>query len=265
MIDEKTIVPERWEDIHSFFNDKDTSSWLFRGQCNSSWGIESSLARTAKRLGVALPDIEPRLIRDFKRGAHNYYSRLPDKESTFEWLAFMQHAGVPTRLIDFTKSFWVALYFALDGSFFEQDAAIYCLNLSYNKESYLKQRFVELGVDENLILGVLAKDEDIIIKHKKHYENNQERRAGISINEGYFVHERLVNQKGVLAYQFDLEKSFIENLSDEGLNAELIKVIIPAHLFNVAFKKLHQTNCNAKLLYGGVEGFCKGLPYKLFE
>jgi len=50
------------------------------------------------------------------------------KES-FDWLFLMQHYGVPTRLLDWSESPLVALYFAVDSSseHFDSDAALWVL------------------------------------------------------------------------------------------------------------------------------------------
>jgi hypothetical protein len=61
-------------------------------------------------LGKA-PRIESGLLRRFKRQAHHYISNPPEENDPLEWLALMQHYGAPTRLLDWTYSFFVALYF----------------------------------------------------------------------------------------------------------------------------------------------------------
>ena len=57
---------------------------------------------------------EERAIRIFRRKAHIY---LPDRtvlSDDLRCLAMMQHHGAPTRLFDFTKSPYVAAFFALE-------------------------------------------------------------------------------------------------------------------------------------------------------
>ncbi len=79
----------------------DVQKWIFRGQNDSSWGLETSLERVVSRFGWELtksPGIEKALIRRFKRQSHHYSLDLPNPDQLLEWLALMQHYGIPTPL-----------------------------------------------------------------------------------------------------------------------------------------------------------------------
>lgn len=51
------------------------------------------------------------LLEEFKRKALGYVERLP--QSDWDWLFLAQHHGLPTRLLDWSTSPLIALYFAL--------------------------------------------------------------------------------------------------------------------------------------------------------
>lgn len=94
-------------------------SVLFRGQHDSEWELTSSLEREFKRLGVQedyFLNKERALLFEFRRRAHLYTSDLPENDDLVGWLALMQHHGAPTRLLDFSYSFYVACYFAFSSS-----------------------------------------------------------------------------------------------------------------------------------------------------
>jgi hypothetical protein len=80
------------------------SSLVFRGLARSSYSNVSSLAR----LGDDYPSLERHLIRNFRKYAH----RERPGPTLWDWLSLAQHHGLPTRLLDWTFSPWVAAHFA---------------------------------------------------------------------------------------------------------------------------------------------------------
>ena len=113
--------------------------WLFRGHRCTTWRLETSLERAARRCGVPQADYERSVWREFRRHAHAYLPRVPLESNTLEWLALMQHYGAPTRLLDFTESFWIALYFAFEDA--EEDCAVVALDRSSLKRKNPKRDY----------------------------------------------------------------------------------------------------------------------------
>ena len=89
--------------------------WLFRGMPRN-FPLQTSLERALIDADIGLeeaPQIERKLLKEFKRRAHFYVDPLPAQGDVLGWLALMQHYGAPTRLLDWTYSFFVAAFFAL--------------------------------------------------------------------------------------------------------------------------------------------------------
>lgn len=128
---------------------KDSQSIWYRGQGSKDWSL------TPYYLRLGGNQSESTLLKRFKQSAAMLVETSP-KES-FDWLFLMQHYGVPTRLLDWSESPLVALYFAVENieKYGTTDGALWILYPSelnknariHNKE---EQGFIPSFDDEEL-------------------------------------------------------------------------------------------------------------------
>jgi hypothetical protein len=106
---------------------KDNRVLWFRGHRSSGWTVSPSIWRKNydKRS-------ETNFTNRFRSRARTRYQSLPNYDDSAIWLSLMQHYGLPTRLLDWTRSPLVAAYFALEAYIYEkpedaEDAVIWIL------------------------------------------------------------------------------------------------------------------------------------------
>jgi hypothetical protein len=207
---DKTFVefhPSNWGEVLSFATM--LSGWVFRGQSCSTWNLETSLHRTYKTISpaISIGQCEKNALNRFKRGAHHYMSCPPDQNNTLEWLALMQHYGGPTRLLDFTNSFYIAAFFALESA--KSDAAVWCLNIALLRETS-KQQLSSIAGDpfepERICDRLIVDAIDI---------------PAILDVEPYRLNERLIAQQGVFvmpcSLDSDMDTCLFNTINDQPL------------------------------------------------
>src|SRR5262245_17763075 len=93
------------------------SSFYFRGQANSEWQLTPSLDR---QLGSSeflfVVERERAALEEFRTHAHLYLTPhiISRTNDLLGWWTLMQHYGVPTRVLDWSMSVFIATYFAVD-------------------------------------------------------------------------------------------------------------------------------------------------------
>jgi hypothetical protein len=147
---------------------------LFRGQADKSWSLSPSLARRLGKGGYDYTQarkLEMLILHEFqdRYGEKDAHCKTLRKNDLLSWWEVMQHHSAPTRLLDWSKSPYASLFFAVssspgvDGAFYIIDAghlqwiqstrvkepqnksnmaALHELNKSVNGHSYEKSMVV---------------------------------------------------------------------------------------------------------------------------
>jgi FRG domain len=135
----KFVLTERaasWDEFLAWVNELQ-GSWCFRGQRNAQWNLDTSLDLAVRRDnsgGYYHLDREPQiseLLFLFQQQAHQYVAELPSSDDLSSWFALMQHHGAPTGFLDWTKSSYVALYFAFEEDPPEEGCALWAIDLEW--------------------------------------------------------------------------------------------------------------------------------------
>jgi hypothetical protein len=101
---------------------------LYRGQSSYDWPLQSRIERNVSQYvksEIGLEEYENRIVTEAQRRLHHFVEKLPDEDDLTSWLALLRHNGVPTRLLDVTRSIYIALYFALRDASPEKDAVVW--------------------------------------------------------------------------------------------------------------------------------------------
>jgi hypothetical protein len=143
MLSFKTITVTSWDDIvkvvreaRDILGATDDEECFFRGLSDMNFKLLPTLHRKAEELdwsNVQMLEKEGAFFWEFQARAHELHGLSFDD---WDYLFAMRHHGVPTRLLDWTESLGVALYFAVKSDTATKRPCIWVLNpYSLNKKA----------------------------------------------------------------------------------------------------------------------------------
>lgn len=257
--------------------------YTFRGQNQADWRLKTTIERTSGLYNSTWLDEEVLILEDFKRRAPYYLDHLPPDDQPFEWAALLQHYGAPTRLLDVTDSFYVAVFFAIEAG--PADSAVWAFDSSRLVVSPSLNKVLTIAFD----LHVHRDDPDARAFANERYAKDG--RLGVVQARPFVLHPRLRMQQGSFLFQVRADSYFERNLCEcfeiectaEQLlpsprqvtldelparvryaannQARLVKLRIKPTVHASAMVELRRMNISSETLFPGLDGFARSLQY----
>jgi len=254
---EKDIIVSSWSDLcdklyidswnHSLMRFR--TDYAFRGLSDKAFNLENSFMRNCGDCA----ELEYHLLRNFRK-----YAKTSDtKQFSSIWrvMTVAQHYGLPTRLMDWTYSPFIAAHFATcDVEQFDKDAVIWMVDyvkinrllpdrikrvLDCEKANAFTIEMLEAAM-ENLDVFRAESEDDLLL-----------------FFEPPSIDERIVNQ---FAF-FSVMSNPVRSLDDWLLNNSDLyrRIIIPKELKWEIRDKLDQANITERILFPGMDGLAEWL------
>lgn len=246
---------------HLDVGDLVTRPYLFRGQENADWTLRPSLHRAATNDGrTELPSaadlikIENALTDTFCGIAANHLppATVSATRAMIDWWPLMRHYGVPTRLLDWTASFYVGAYFAASKAP-DKDGAIYLVHRRTLAEA---MKFTHADAAE-MPTSVTAADKEFQRPDAPPVVHVYSRKTALL--------DRMVVQQGVFLVSRNVRADLEEVLATEipkvadSSKETLRKISVPAALKQTIRRRLRAMNVTGSSLFPGLDGIGREL------
>jgi hypothetical protein len=213
------------------------SNYAFRGRARAAEDLTTSLVRLTDDPEA----IERPLLRHFRKYAAR--DAVP-VDSTWNWLALAQHHGLPTRLLDWTYSPYVALHFATARP--EGDGVVWMLDYVRAHEHAppaLRKQLEREGANVFTTEMIAAVAED--------FDDLAALGEFVVFVEPPSFDERIVNQYSLFS---------LASRPDVSLDGDYLrKIVIPEELKWEVRDKLDQANITERVLFPGLDGLSRWL------
>jgi FRG domain len=225
------------------------SKHLFRGVGQAHFDTRTSLAR----LGGRYWQLEYHVLRAFRKYATQEQVPFDDD---WNWIALGQHHGLPTRLLDWTYSPYVAMHFATaELAHYDSDAALIIVDYHAAAQTLpnrLRSILSETG--SHVFTAELLRQYAPTLKE---FDRQNASDAFVLFFEPPSLDERITNQFAVFSLMSNARLGFDSWLAD--VPAIGRKLILKRSLKWEVRDKLDQANVTERVLFPGLDGLSRWL------
>ena len=203
----------------------------------------------------------------FQQQAHRYVTNPPPDDDLSSWLALMQHHGVPTRFMDWTRSPYVAMYFALEEMPQGKSSAVWAVDLDWLE----KTGHELLGSEAEALASHVSRNRAGRVNRL--LLSGSQKPLTIRVNPAR-IDERMAAQQGFFLCPVAAKEScnavfFTKTLMNMMFHLEIPdrpvirKLKMKSDLRVEFLKKLRNMNIHRASLFPGLDGFSQSLRLDL--
>ena len=252
-----------WEDFEQLvtqFEDPERKTWdeiWFRGQADAQWPLHTTLERRSRKIRAVaaylnvIAEIKP-AIETFTGSEFHMPSRM-DVEATcreydrFEWvlresiiyMAHLRHGGFPSPLLDWTRSPYVAAYFAFSRARHDGDVAIHAY-----RERPANMKIGSSDASQIISFGPLIRT------HRRHFRQQSRYTVRARFHQGQWF---FVPHDGVFGIRDHLQQDM------------LWKITIPTSERRKVLEYFDKFNLNEFTLFDSEEGLLEMLAARVMD
>ena len=276
----ETFEIESWRDFDDF--KMSSAQCVYRGQGLSQWLLKTGYERTQNVLN---PMHEKTMLTKFISQAGIYTSNLPERNDFVSWFSLMQHYGAETRLLDVTRSKYIALFFAIMG-LAKQDNETMCAVWAFDtcasdmkfyneifksgsdgcidtREYPLASALMECKeIGWRLANAFIVSDWEGVINASGFKDECKTKMQPFLVSGGVIrvipqiQNQRMVAQAAEFLMPITLRRTFIENLlaNIKDSSPKVVKLIIHKNMCDEFLVKLREMNITWQTIYPDITG-----------
>ena len=262
----KTVIIDSIDGVMKLISDQEfnpeiqrlRSSYFFRGMPDSSFKLTTSLRRNCKQL---YRELEPAILRNFSK-----YASIEDtslNSSVWKQMMVGQQHGLPTRLLDWTRSPLIAMHFALSENNFDKldkrDCVVWRIDMK-DLNRNLPQKYKDaLKKEKSFVFSVDSLTS--VVNDIAQYDADMGAGAFVNI-EPPSVDQRIINQYSFFSI-IPGEMTDIEGFLEENTE-KTVRYIIKKEIKWTVRDLLDQFNISERIIYPGLDGLSRSLARHYF-